>query len=127
MGFGLRQPRVVPGGRGSDRRARHRRCGRSPRYALAAAAVVTLAALPLLLRTDPAPGGAADVVSPSESERALLLENLDVLEAIDEEAGELSVELVDLLLLEVLEEESETPLDSDVFEYILEEELASRL
>jgi anti-sigma factor RsiW len=52
---------------------------------------------------------------------ALILEHLDVLETIQEEAGELSPEMVNALLEVATSPES---LDEGIFDYVLEEELA---
>lgn len=60
--------------------------------------------------------------SRQEEEDRLIIRNLDLLEEIHEEAGEVSPEFVQLLL-----EDVETPeeLDPAIFDYLLEEEVAS--
>lgn len=57
------------------------------------------------------------------AEDLLIIQNLEVLESIEEEAEEVSPELV-LLLLEELTEEEDPPLDPALFDFLLEEEIS---
>ena len=109
-----------------DRLRRERPLVARAGWILAAAAAIIFAVLigARLITDSPAPGGQLPEVTQrpgSPGDPAEVIAELDVLEAIQEEGGELSLELVNLLLEE---DEDAGVLDSGLFDNWLEEEIS---